>query len=168
MPVNWCGCSLEVFNFLPAQPIFQLPEQSDRRIRMALMTWSKKFSVGVQALDDQHTVLVQLLNDLHAAMMKGQTQTFTGPLLHKLAEYTRTHFTAEEKILSAARFPALAEHRKIHINLLKQVDEFAARYDKGQVTLNLDLLTFLRDWLNTHILKEDHEYGSWLNEHGVR
>jgi hemerythrin len=33
--------------------------------------------------------------------------------------------------------------------------------------MNIELLNFLRDWLTTHILKVDHEYGPWLNEHGV-
>jgi hemerythrin-like metal-binding protein len=70
--------------------------------------------------------------------------------------------------MSAARFPGLTEHRQKHIDLMKQVEEYAARYDKGEVTLNLDLLNFLRDWLSTHILKADHDYSSWLNEHGVR
>jgi len=25
----------------------------------------------------------------------------------------------------------------------------------------------LRNWLTNHIQKVDHEYGPWLNEHGV-
>ena len=36
------------------------------------------------------------MNDLHAAMMKGQAQSLTGPLLQKLVDYTRTHFEDEE------------------------------------------------------------------------
>ena len=39
---------------------------------MALLTWNSKYSVGVKPLDSQHTVLFGLLNDLHAAMLKGQ------------------------------------------------------------------------------------------------
>jgi hemerythrin-like metal-binding protein len=71
-------------------------------------------------------------------------------------------------MLSAARYPGLPEQRKLHVALLKKVDEFATRYDKGEATLNIELLHFLRDWLNIHILKTDHEYSSWMNEHGVR
>ena len=39
---------------------------------MALLTWSSKYSVGVQSMDSQHTVLFGILNDLHTAMMKGE------------------------------------------------------------------------------------------------
>jgi hemerythrin-like metal-binding protein len=135
---------------------------------MALLTWSSKYSVGVKTLDSQHTVLFGLLNDLHAAMMKGQAQSLTGPLLRKLVEYTHTHFSAEEQMMAAAKYSGLANHRIKHRELIQQVEEYAARFERGEITLNLHLLNFLRDWLSNHIQVVDHEYGPWLNEHGVR
>jgi len=135
---------------------------------MALLTWNKTYSVGVQALDSQHTVLFGLLNDLHAAMMKGQAQSLTGPLLRKLADYSRSHFAAEEQLMAGARYPGLTEHRAKHRDLIRQVEEFSGRFEKGEIALNLHLMNFLRDWLMNHIQKTDREYGPWLNEHGVR
>ncbi len=135
---------------------------------MALLTWDGKYSVGVKPMDSQHTVLFGLLNDLHAAMMKGQAQSLTGPLLLKLVQYTRTHFTDEERMMAAAKYPRLADHRLKHRELIKQVEEYAARHNRGEISVNLQLMTFLRDWLTNHIQKVDHEYGPWLNEHGVR
>lgn len=135
---------------------------------MALLTWNSKYSVGVKTLDSQHTILFGLLNDLHAAMLKGQARILTGPLLLKLVEYSHTHFATEERMLAAASYPGLAIHRLKHCELIKQVEEYAARFEKGEITLSLDLMNFLRDWLSSHIQKVDHEYSSWLNEHGVR
>ncbi len=134
---------------------------------MALMTWNTSYSVGVKTLDSQHTVLFDILNDLHAAMLKGQAQTMTGPLLRKLVEYTRTHFAAEESMLTASRYPGLAEHRKKHADLIKQVEDYASRFERGEITLNLHLMNFLRDWLTNHIQKVDREYGPWLNKQGI-
>ena len=135
---------------------------------MALLKWNQKYSVGVHALDDQHTGLFNVLNELHAAMMKGQAQTLTGPLLKQLVEYTRTHFAAEESMMARTNYPGLAEHRVQHRDLVKQVEGYVARFERGEITLNLHLLNFLRDWLTNHIQKTDHQYGPWLNEHGVR
>ena len=135
---------------------------------MALLTWNSKYSVGVKALDSQHTVLFGILNDLHAAMMKGDAQSLTGPLLRKLANYTKEHFAAEERMMTTAKYPGLDAHRNQHRDLNKQVAEYIGRFDRGEVTLNLHLLKFLRDWLTNHIQKVDCEYGPWLNEHGVR
>jgi hemerythrin-like metal-binding protein len=135
---------------------------------MALLTWNSDYSVGVAALDNQHTGLFDTLNDLHAAMMKGQARGMTGPLLHKRVDYTRIHFAAEEAMMTATKYPGLVQHIAKHRDLTKQVDEFAGRFERGEITLSLPLLNFLRDWLTNHILKEDHEYGPWLNSHGVR
>ena len=135
---------------------------------MALMRWSDKFSVGVPTMDKQHMVLFDSLNDLHAAMMKGQAQTLTGPLLRKLVAYTRDHFSAEEAMMSAAKYPSLPAHRIKHREFEKQVGEYVGRFERGEITLNLDLLNFLRDWLVTHIQGEDRKYGPLANERGCR
>ena len=133
---------------------------------MALLSWSSKYSVGGESMDSQHTVLFGMLNDLHDAMMKGQAQKIAGELLGKLLDYTRKHFTAEEALMTSTRYPELAQHQALHRDLVKQVEEFAARYARGESSLNLQLLNFLRDWLTNHIQKEDHKYGPWLTEHG--
>ncbi|MDR3775065.1 MAG: bacteriohemerythrin [Terracidiphilus sp.] len=134
---------------------------------MALLAWSSRYSVGVKTIDGQHKVLFEILNDLHGAMLKGQAQAMTGPLLRKLVDYTRTHFTAEEAMMAGAKYPGLTEHRALHRDLIKQVEDYSTRYGRGEITLNIHLLNFVRDWLTNHIQKVDHEYGPWLNDHGV-
>jgi hemerythrin len=135
---------------------------------MAFLNWTDKLSVGVKSFDDQHTVLIETLNELHAAMMKGQARAVVGSLLHTLVNYTREHFAAEEAMMESTKYPALATHRNRHRELTKQVEEYVARYEKNDLTLSLHLLQFLSDWLSTHIQGEDHAYGPWMNEHGVQ
>jgi len=131
---------------------------------MALLTWNDSYSVGVNALDGQHTGLFEL----HAAMMKGQAKSLTGPILKRLIEYTQEHFTAEEAMMEATKYPRLAQHRAKHRELTHQVVEFTGRFDRGEIALSPEILTFLRDWLTVHIMQEDQRYGPWLNEHGMR
>jgi hemerythrin len=135
---------------------------------MALLTWSSKYSVGVPSMDSQHTVLFNILNELHDAMMNGHAHKLTGPLLDKLLSYTRTHFAAEEGILAAAGYPGLAEHRKIHRDLLDQVEIFNTKFKRGEGSINVQLLNFLRDWLTNHILKEDHGYSECVGARHIR
>ncbi|MGD0829976.1 MAG: bacteriohemerythrin [Terracidiphilus sp.] len=134
---------------------------------MALLNWGQNYSVGVDKIDSQHKVLFEIINELHGAMLKGQAQPLTGPLLKKLADYTRNHFSAEEAMMAAARYPGLADHQKKHVALVKQVEDYIVRFDRGELTLNLHLLNFLRDWLTNHIQKVDKEYSPWMREHGV-
>jgi hemerythrin-like metal-binding protein len=157
---------LKLINFLPIIVRLAL---AGRRMRMALLTWdSDKYSVGVKSIDGQHGVLFGLINDLYEAMRKGQAQQLTGALLRKLVDYTKTHFTAEEQMLADAKYPGLAEHQVKHRALIKQVGEFTSRLEKGEIAINLDLMSFLSDWLTNHIQRVDKEYSPWLNQHGVQ
>lgn len=135
---------------------------------MAFMTWTDKLSVGVRTLDDQHTVLIETLNDLHAAMMKGQARAVAGQILNNLVKYTVDHFATEEAMMQQTEYPGLPAHMVKHHDLTQQVSDYLARYEKGDITLGVHLLTFLSDWLTNHIQGEDQKYGPWLNEHGVR
>lgn len=135
---------------------------------MALLTWKIDYSVGVKTIDSQHRTLFDIVNELHTAMMNGQAQGIAGSLLGKLVKYTRDHFASEEKMMAATSYPGLARHRTRHLDLIKQVDEFMARHERGDVTINIHLLRFLGDWLTKHIQHEDKEYGPWLNQHGVQ
>jgi hemerythrin-like metal-binding protein len=155
-------------NYFARVPIDSLLARSSRRSKMALLTWNQNYSVKVPTIDSQHKVLFDILNELHAAMMNGQAQNLTGPILHKLADYTHTHFAAEEAKMASAKYPGLDGHKIKHRELVKQVEEYVLRYDKGEVTLNLKLLNFLRDWLTDHIQKTDMAYSSCLVEHGTR
>lgn len=135
---------------------------------MALMTWSDNLSTGVRAMDEQHKGLVNTLNELHEAMLSGKDKAAAGPLLNRLVRYTHDHFAAEEALMTRTKYPRFPAHLSKHKDLTAQVEAFVGRYQRGELSLNVDLLMFLRDWLTTHIQKEDREYGPWLNQNGVR
>jgi hemerythrin-like metal-binding protein len=135
---------------------------------MALITWNDNLSVGVQSVDDQHLVLIETLNELHAAMMKGKARAIVGDLLKRLLEYTRNHFRDEEELMDKAQWAGLSQHKALHRELTKEVEDYIARFDHGDVTVSVDLSAFLSNWLTSHIQKVDQLYGPWLNSQGIR
>lgn len=135
---------------------------------MALIVWSDRLSVGVKFVDDQHTILFNCINDLHDAMMKGQSRAIVGDLLKRLLDYTRKHFSEEEAMLSKSGFPQLAEHKVLHRELTKKVEDYCARHEKADPTVGAQLARFLSDWLNSHIQSTDQNYGRWLKDHNIQ
>lgn len=135
---------------------------------MPLLTWNDSLSVGVRAIDTQHSTLLSILNDLHDAMLQGRAKEVTGPLLRKLLNYTRDHFSAEEAMMAAAKYSGLPAHRREHERLTRQVEDYAARFDRGECSINIDLLHFLRTWLTNHIQQSDKAYGPCLVGHGIQ
>ena len=135
---------------------------------MALLEWSSNFCIGIAALDDEHRKLCAAVNELHAALEGGKERGVTGPLLRRLADDTRAHFSSEEAMMTASNYPGLLLHAMKHQYLLAQMQAFQARYIRDDSSMNSHSLVFLRDWVATHIQSDDLNFGLWLNEHGKR
>jgi hemerythrin len=134
----------------------------------SLPTWSNEMSVGVEAMDREHRELDQAINELSAAVLHDDQQSLTGPLLRKVAEVTRAHFSSEENLMAVNKYPGMALHLFKHQHLMEQLDALQARVSRGGFKLNEHSLSFMHDWLNTHIQKEDAQLALWLNDTGKR
>jgi hemerythrin len=132
---------------------------------MALMTWSGKYSVGVEALDHQHESMMDILNKLHAASMKGNAGEVADSLLRKLAPLAEEHFAAEERLMESIDFPRLAEHRALHREMAGRIAELASRHEEGDITAYVPLLYFVRDYQTKHMRDEDLQYAEWYRSH---
>ncbi len=129
---------------------------------MALLAWNDKYCVGVKALDDQHKILLGLLNEFHAAMMRGDGQAAAGSLLRRLKAHVQAHIATEERLMASCKFPGLVQHQARHRKLLEKVEEFIASYEKGESGICIPLLHFLHDWHTCHWLQLGREYLPYL------
>jgi len=136
---------------------------------MALMNWNEKLSVGVAVIDDEHKKLVAMLNELYDGMQSGKAAAALGHVLDGLISYTAAHFKHEEELFAKTGYPAAVAHKKEHDDLTKQVLDVQAKYKAGvSGTLSLEVMSFLKNWLVTHIQGSDKGYGPHLNSKGVR
>jgi len=135
---------------------------------MALITWSSKFSVGAQALDDQHKALLRVLNDFHAASMRGKAREVAGPMMRQIVQLANEHFLTEQRMMESTKYPDLAQHRAKHEELSAKLAEYVFRHENGDTTMYGQLLYFMRDWLSKHMQTEDRAYASWLASHVIR
>lgn len=130
---------------------------------MPLITWQDSYSVGVPLIDDDHRLLVSLINQLDDAIQGGQGRDVVGSVLNVLEEYTRGHFGREERLMEKAGYPDLVPHRREHHKLTDQVRAIVERYHAGpDETLDADVLAFLKTWLTGHILGVDMKYAPYL------
>jgi methyl-accepting chemotaxis protein len=123
-----------------------------------MFEWSKRFEIGVPSIDAQHKRLFELANNLHIAMTVGKGRDVLKQSLEDLVNYTVTHFQAEEQLMRRSGYPGLAGHAAMHDALTGKVRDFAAQFGAGGVSVSLELMQFLRDWLYQHILKSDKQY----------
>lgn len=135
---------------------------------MALMEWDNSFSVNVAVIDNQHQKLFYMINELHDAMKQGKGKDIIGIIINKLFAYAGSHFTTEEKYFDQFKYPEAAVHKIDHIEFVKKISEFKSGFDNGKITLSIEVMNFLRDWLKNHIKVVDKKYGSFFNEKGLK
>ena len=136
---------------------------------MAFIDWSDaKLSVGVGELDDQHKKLVALVNELHEAMRAGKSREVMHHMVTQLKKYVRDHFTAEEKYMQTFAYPDMAVHTAEHNQFVEKVLDFELELSEGRAIMSIQVMTFLRDWLATHIQGTDKKYTEFFNAKGLK
>jgi hemerythrin len=135
---------------------------------MPIVEWSKELSVSVAEIDRQHQRLIQMLNDLSNAMKQGKGAEILGKTIDRLIDYAKTHFAFEEKYFDQFGYPETASHKKVHLDFAKKVSDVKDRFAKGQVSISLEVMDFLSDWLKSHIMGLDKKYGPFFNEKGLK
>lgn len=131
-----------------------------------LFPWSDKLSVGIEEIDAQHRMLVDLLNELHRAIQERHGSDVALEILGRLVEYTRIHFAVEESLMRVLGYGDYEEHKNHHNQLINQVNDLYDRVRGGQ-HVTFELLHFLRVWLTKHIMEEDREYVPFMLSKGV-
>ena len=134
---------------------------------MSLIVWDSSMSVNVSEIDRQHQKLVAMINELHNGLKSGKGKDALGKILNGLISYTDTHFKAEEKYFAEFKYPDAASHSKEHAAFVKKVSDFKNDFEHGRLTVSIETLHFLRDWLQGHIKGADKKYSSFFNEKGL-
>jgi len=130
-------------------------------------TWNDSYDTGIRIIDSQHKRLIAILNELFAAMEKGQGSAIMAKLLTDLNNYTVTHFSTEEELLKKSGYSDFAAHKKLHDDFAVKVHQMQKDCAEGRISMSLRLATFLKEWLSEHILGTDKLYVEHLKAKGV-
>ncbi|MBI4292491.1 MAG: hemerythrin family protein [Betaproteobacteria bacterium] len=135
---------------------------------MPLIQWSNKLSVNIEAIDKQHQRLIDMINELNDAMRQGKGREVAGKIIDGLVSYTRTHFTFEEKYFAQYVYPESEAHINEHKHFERKAAEFRRDFGKGKLTLSMQIINFLSDWLRTHIQGSDQKYAPFFRQNGLK
>jgi hemerythrin len=134
---------------------------------MASLIWNQTSTVGVQALDDQHGILLDALNELRLALLQGSELRAIRSMLSRVAELMRMHVESEDRLLALHGFPGLVAHRAEKQRLLARLEQFDIRFEQRQTPAAYELVEYLRKWFTTHTSAEGRKYGQFLQSCGV-
>ncbi|MBN1764358.1 MAG: bacteriohemerythrin [Sedimentisphaerales bacterium] len=120
--------------------------------------WNDDLSVSVEKMDQQHQSLIDIINKLHKAMKEKRAPEFLGPVIDELANYTLDHFNSEEVYMLQQKYSGYPEHKREHEKFIEKVKAFEDDFMNNKLTVSIDVMDFLRDWLMNHIQNSDKKY----------
>lgn len=131
------------------------------------VVWNDKLSVRIGVIDKQHKQLIELANSLYRAYIEGTSEEKEKECLVELINYTKYHFSEEEKLMEKHDYPQRKSHAVLHQSFVVRLSEICEMHQIGQKQVTRDVLLFLKEWLFDHILKKDKELGLFLSRKGV-
>jgi hemerythrin len=129
-----------------------------------LVEWDDKFSVGIPLIDEQHKELIRLTNELYQGCLTGndEAEEFFFKTVRGAMEYTKFHFSAEEKLLENAKYPYYAEHKKQHEDFVMQMVNDVKSFHEGKKFVPNNFVRYLKDWILSHIALMDTRYAKYI------
>lgn len=130
--------------------------------------WDASYSVNIKQIDEEHKILVDMLNELHNAMQIGKGKDALSTILDKMINYVGTHFAHEEEFMEKYSYPDYPAHKEQHKEFVKKAVEFQKSFKEGKLGLSVEVMFFLKDWTLNHIKGSDQKYGPFFNAKGLK
>ena len=135
---------------------------------MAYFNFDKSLQVDNKLIDQEHKVLVDLVNGLKDAVDLGNPNRVLDEILPGLLEYTKTHFFVEEELMLAYDYPDFEGHKKAHDAFRNKIEALAKQLSGTEGNIPNSIMLFLKEWLTTHIMETDKKLSAFLKETGMK
>jgi hemerythrin-like metal-binding protein len=132
-----------------------------------LLEWGPKLLTGIEAIDEQHKMLVDMLNEANLRMRSMVERAVVESIVRDLMSYALYHFETEEELMVEHGFAQessedAATHAREHREFSQTVASVQQDLVAGKLITREALLGFLNNWLVNHILNTDMRLASFL------
>jgi hemerythrin len=127
-----------------------------------MYTWDDRFSVHHPLMDEQHKVILSLINELDSFTGDESKEIITS-FLKRLVDFIHEHFTAEEDLIRSLGDKVNSiSHILYHNKMRQKITNVLIDQLEGKACNPLGLQKYLIDWWEYHIMVEDMKYARIL------
>ena len=136
-----------------------------------MFKWKDDFSVNIKSIDEQHQELFRIGDSLYNVVsIKDGIDRYDEIMeaLYEMKDYAIYHFDYEEKLMKDNGYSKFLKHKRQHdafVNKLASIED--KDVDRKQKEVGMELIIFIANWIENHILKTDMEYKKYLNNKGI-
>lgn len=133
---------------------------------MQVFEWKEKYNLGLDLIDDQHKVLVRIINDLDNLLDINFSKEKLASLITELVDYTKFHFSTEERLMKTRGYNStcLKSHIHQHQQFVVEIQSFISESDSYSKKEAEWVFKYLTNWLINHILKVDRHLVDHLKQ----
>ena len=124
------------------------------------MEWKDEYSIGIVEIDDQHKLLMGGFSAIEESIVQERRWSDTHYAIVELIKIAHMHFTFEEALMRIFGYPGAEPHQKEHQHFFAKLDSIERLALKE--TAKIEIVTFMQDWLATHILANDRGYAKHI------
>ncbi len=128
--------------------------------------WNNNLLINVPEIDAQHKKLIEAIDELMDACFKGQGKDKIEKTLRFVIDYTKKHFSDEEKLHIQNAYPEAAAHKQLHVGFITAITQLERDFKVEGATpgLSIKLNKVLMDWLIAHITVQDKKYANFIRK----
>jgi len=123
---------------------------------MVLIEWRDEFNTGVSEVDHEHREIVDLINEMHAAMDEDASRDAIGRFLGDVFAKISAHFALEETVMRKHNYDEYEDHKSDHEKLLDDLRDIMDDAEAGGgENYQTALAKSVRDWFVNHFKTKD-------------
>jgi len=129
---------------------------------MVFFKWKEEYELGLPHIDLQHTMIVNMMNELFVDLGSKKSPETIKKTLDKLLLYVDEHFSEEETAMLENDYPDKDAHFAEHEQFRQDVDALRQRHKIDGYLAASEMIEFLKSWLRNHIAEVDKKFGNYV------
>ena len=124
-----------------------------------MVTWKEEYKIGIDLIDEQHKKLFEIAGrayDLLKNNFRIDKYDQIVDIMEELKEYTAYHFKTEEDYMESISYKRIFSQKVQHNEFITKINGIdLKKVDDDQGKYLLDILEFIVEWIESHILGQD-------------
>ncbi len=147
--------------------IIYTPEIMESTIKQ--YCWKEKYTLNVEFLDEQHKKFLDIINLLkkHITNQDFNKESIS-KIFYSLVYYAENYLVKEEIYLSNSKYPKFDDHRKEHNVFINRIIIFQSDFRNNNKNICINMLLFLENWFDNHILIKNKEFAEYLIKNNIK
>lgn len=117
-----------------------------------LISWDKKYLLGIDEIDQQHEQIIKLANQLFANLKNDKSKKEIKESLKSFIDFTSYHLSVKEKYFEDFDYPQKDSYVSNYQKFIKEMEQFQKDYLSSKVKFLDDIVNKMKGWLFEQLL----------------